>query len=392
MRKTSETKEIFIFLALHCLFEFYAGITGATFILFLYDQNLNTMETNLIVATSLIVTFLMEIPTGAVSDVLDYKITTVISGILLCMTNLFFLFGDGMTVCLIAQIFLGVACALESGTLDAWIISNTSKETAEYIFIRKNKYISIMMITAGLAGGMIADYKMKGIFAAGLLAAFLYTCIAAVWMKNVPEKRTSHIGSVADGMKKTITVSIRYCIYDKEIRNIILFNSMLAFGFSPVFVFWSPVLHSYDQVNYTLIGCAWILMRLLMLAGNLVVDHIGSDKDGRLVFVTVLCGGSILFLSFQTLFFTIFAGILVFEFLLGVIYPLRETVLNVRIKNENRATILSFNSMMVCIFHYCSMLIMGKIAEVYSIRTTWLISGIMLCGTAVWIMWKKYRK
>lgn len=211
-------------------------------------------------------------------------------------------------------------------------------------------------------------------------------------MKNVPEKRTSHIGSVADGMKKTITVSIRYCIYDKEIRNIILFNSMLAFCFSPVFVFWSPVLHSYDQVNYTLIGCAWILMRLLMLAGNLVVDHIGNDKDGRLVFVTALCGGSILFLSFQTLFFPIFAGILVFEFWLGVIYPLRETVLNVRIKNENRATILSFNSMMVCIFHYCSMFIMGKIAEVYSIRTTWLISGIMLCGTAAWIMWKKYRK
>lgn len=44
MRKTSETKEIFIFLVLHCLFEFYAGITGATFILFLYDQNLNTTD------------------------------------------------------------------------------------------------------------------------------------------------------------------------------------------------------------------------------------------------------------------------------------------------------------------------------------------------------------
>ncbi len=39
-----------IYLYLNCLFEFYAGITGATFILFLYSNHLDTMQTNTIVA------------------------------------------------------------------------------------------------------------------------------------------------------------------------------------------------------------------------------------------------------------------------------------------------------------------------------------------------------
>ena len=59
------------FLLLNCLFEFYAGITGATFVLFLYSKGLNTMEANLVVAMSLIVSFFMEIPTGALADSMD---------------------------------------------------------------------------------------------------------------------------------------------------------------------------------------------------------------------------------------------------------------------------------------------------------------------------------
>ena len=51
------------FLLLNCLFEFYAGITGATFVLFLYSR-LDAMETNFVVATSLIAVFLWRFRRG----------------------------------------------------------------------------------------------------------------------------------------------------------------------------------------------------------------------------------------------------------------------------------------------------------------------------------------
>lgn len=372
-----------IFLSLHCLFEFYAGITGATFILFLYDKNLDTMETNLIVATSLIVTFLMEIPAGALSDFLGYRKTTILSGILLCVTNVLFLTGNSLSIFFLAQIFLGLSCAFESGTLDAWVIKYTSRQESEQIFIKKNKYISTMMIAAGLAGGIVADWMMEGIFIAALAASILYTVIAAVFMEEEGgRQRERSMKNAADGLKRIISVSVRYCVKDRNIRRIILFNSVLVFCLSPVFVFWSPVLHGFERINYTLIGLAWIFMRFSMLAGNMLVERIRTRSVRTMSAASAVCGVSIIVLAFQNTFLLLFAGILVFEFLLGIIYPLRETVLNREIANENRATVLSFHSMVVCIFNYISMLVMGKLALAFSIRATWILSGAVLCMSA----------
>ena len=373
-----------VFLSLHCLFEFYAGITGATFILFLYNKNLDTMETNLIVATSLIITFLMEIPAGALSDFLGYRKTTILSGILLCVTNVLFLIGNSLGIFFLAQIVLGLSCAFESGTLDAWIIKYTSKKECEQIFVKKNKYISTMMIVAGLAGGIVADWMMEGIFLAALAASVLYTVTASVFMQEEEEIRMKErsMKNAADGLKRIISVSVRYCVKDRNIRRIILFNSVLVFCLSPVFVFWSPILHGFERINYTLIALAWIFMRFSMLAGNMLVERICTRSVRAMAAASVVCGVSIIVLAFQNTFLLIFAGILVFEFLLGIIYPLRETALNREIANENRATVLSFHSMVVCIFNYVSMIVMGKLALIFSIRATWILSGVVLCASA----------
>jgi len=90
------------FLLLNCLFEFYAGITGATFILFLYSKGLDAVETNFVVATSLIAVFFMEIPAGAMADQIGYVKTTALSGVLMAATNvLVFLWKwyDGISGC-----------------------------------------------------------------------------------------------------------------------------------------------------------------------------------------------------------------------------------------------------------------------------------------------------
>ena len=341
------------------------------------------METNLIVATSLIVTFLMEIPAGALSDFLGYRKTTILSGILLCVTNVLFLTGNSLSIFFLAQIFLGLSCAFESGTLDAWVIKYTSRQESEQIFIKKNKYISTMMIAAGLAGGIVADWMMEGIFIAALAASILYTVIAAVFMEEEGgRQRERSMKNAADGLKRIISVSVRYCVKDRNIRRIILFNSVLVFCLSPVFVFWSPVLHGFERINYTLIGLAWIFMRFSMLAGNMLVERIRTRSVRTMSAASAVCGVSIIVLAFQNTFLLLFAGILVFEFLLGIIYPLRETVLNREIANENRATVLSLHSMVVCIFNYISLLVMGKLALAFSIRATWILSGAVLCMSA----------
>lgn len=379
------------YLLLNCLFEFFAGITGATFVLFLYSKGLNPMETNLVVAMSLIVAFFMEIPTGALSDAIGYEKTTILSGILLAVTNMLFFFGETIAVFLVAQVSLGIACALESGTLDAWVIDNTSVKESRTVFIKKNQVVSVMMILTGLLGGIVADIYIEGIFLFSFAASLLYTGIAVLVMPNVEswgrKKEKRKISNMVSGVRTVIEESVNYCVRDRKIWTIILFNSILTFAFSPVFVFWSPVLYSFEQANYTVIGFAWVLMRGAMLVGNAILEKRKERSFFALAVFSTGCGASVLLLSFLSEFWILLSGILVFECFLGIIYPLKETVLNMGINHENRATILSFNSMIVSIFNYVSMLVMGKIATVFSIQMTWKISGIILIavGTAVCI-------
>lgn len=383
-----------IFLLLNCLFEFFAGITGATFVLFLYSKGLNPMEANLVVAMSLIVAFFMEIPTGALSDSIGYEKTTIFSGILLAVTNVLFFFGETIPVFIVAQISLGIACALESGTLDAWMIDNTSSKESETVFIKKNQVISTMMILSGLLGGIVADIYIEGIFLCSFVASVFYTGIAVFVMPKVKNsgrnKDKRKLSTLASGIRKVIKESVNYCVRDRKIWNVILFNSMLTFAFSPVFVFWSPVLYSFEQANYTVIGFAWVLMRGAMLVGNAILGKRKERSFFALAVFSTGCGASVLLLSFLSEFWMLLSGILVFECFLGIIYPLKETVLNMGIRHENRATILSFHSMIVSIFNYVSMLVMGKIATVFSIQMTWKISGIILIAVGMTVCIGKF--
>lgn len=393
-KRTNKVKRIYLYL--NCLFEFYAGITGATFILFLYSNNLDTMETNIIVAISLITAFLMEIPTGALADYLGYVKTTVLMGGLLCITNIIFLFGNTIPLFIVAQICLGIACAFESGTLDAWVIENTSSKDREYIFVKKNKSISVIMIVAGFLGGVAADFCLEGIFLLALIAALIFVLLSVFVMptvqRNVKKRKKYSIGDNINEMKKIVSESFRYCIKDKGVRNIILFNSILTFSFSPVFVFWSPVLYDFEYVNYTVIGIAWILMRVAMLIGNMVLEKWINTTFLTLSIVSVTCGLCIIGLAFLKQLWMLFTGILIFEFLLGLIYPLKETVLNVQIESTNRATILSFNSLVACLFNYVSMILMGKMATIFSIEMTWICSGIILVVISIIILVTNIRK
>lgn len=129
-----------------------------------------------------------------------------------------------------------------------------------------------------------------------------------------------------------------------------------------------------------------------MLVGNIVLEKWLHKSFLTLSAVSVACGLCIIGLAFFKKFWLLFLGILLFEFLLGLIYPLKETVLNVGIESENRATILSFNSLVASLFNYVSMILMGKLATIFTIEMTWICSGIALVIISTVILVPNIRK
>ena len=209
------------------------------------------METNFVVATSLIAVFLWRFRRGrwAGSDQLceNDSFERCFDGSYECTV----FFGNGMMAFLAAQICLGLP-ALLIRELDAWVIDHTSVSESKTVFLKKNKCLSIMMILSGLLGGVIADWFLEGIFLFALISSVCYIGISLAVMPKLEiistKKEKRSVSEAIAGIRLIIKDSVKYCMKDKKVWNIILFNSILAFAISPVFVFWSPMLHRFEHV------------------------------------------------------------------------------------------------------------------------------------------------
>ena len=366
-------KKTYVFFLMTCLFEFYLGMIGPIFVLYLYQIGFDAFKCNLLLATSLISQFVCEIPCGILSDYLGRKNIVILGGITLAISNLLFIISESFEIILLAQIISGISFAMYSGSLDSWISENIKKENIKKIFVKKNKYLSIMMILTGLCGSVIADINIKIVFASCIISELLFIYFAYKYIKNINIRNQIILNS-----RSIFYSSIHYIKNNKEIMNVFIYNFILIISISPIFVYWSPLLSQYStKTTMTFAGVIWIFMRLGLLLGNNIVQLLKKDSFQQLLIITFLCACILLIITTNNIIYLYIIALIVFEIVLGMINALKEARINYVIEN-NRATLLSMNSFFVTIGNYFSIFVYGIIANMTSIKFCIFLGGILL--------------
>lgn len=150
-----------------------------------------------------------------------------------------------------------------------------------------------------------------------------------------------------------------------------------------VFTFHT-VVYFYGQQYFSILGCNKIEISLIMLLGG-ISSCIGAItcekiidlfKDKTKYIASIFMGISIVFISGKSLIVSIlfFA---VMNYVNAILYPIQSTSLNKLIPSEQRATIISIDSMifslcMICMFPLC-----GLIADKFDLHITFLALGIV---------------
>jgi len=370
-----------LFYILHCLYRLTDGFVAATFILFMYSTGMDELKTNIVISVCLISTFMTEVPAGAFSDAFGRRKTLMTCGLLLTLGYTLFLLGSSIVIFLFAQVILGAAQAFMSGSLESWLLDyfDLSPDDVDQVYIRKNRYITILVLVSGFLGAVIGDWNIRLIFLVPIFASIAFTVLVFTLITDQPKPKaqpTSH----ANAIRLAATDGFML-LKSHGIRQVILYNAILTFSFASVFIFWQPVLYQYGE-HVFLLGVMWILMQISTYAGNHFVKKIyqGSQQRYQLLYGITGLLGIVLFIPIvHEGFYTVLIALLGFEFLYGSITPLKEASINtLSINGSNRATILSIESMCMSISYYVSILLMGWIASMLSKMATWYISGSML--------------
>jgi len=356
--------------------------------IFLLDAGLSNVEAFAANAFFTAGMVIFEIPTGVVADTRGRRFSFVLGTVTLLFATLLYLamwqLHAPMWGWAIASILLGLGFTFFSGATEAWLVdalhATGFQGHLDHVFGRAQAVGGVATLIGSVAGGVIAQVTNLGVpylVRAGMLG--LTMVIAMRFMHDIgftPQRDVSAVKAVRTVVRGSI---------DGGFRNPPVRWLMLAIPFTAgtgIYVFYAAqpyLLELYgDPTAYSIAGLAAAIFAGVQIAAGLMVPWVRRLFRRRTDALFV--GGIMISVLLALLGVTpslLLALVLLaaWSFVFAVTTPLRSAFLNGVIPSEQRATVLSFDSLMGSAGSVVAQPLLGRIADVSGYGASIVVSA-----------------
>jgi len=280
---------------------------------------------------------------------------------------------------------LGLGFTFFSGAVEAWLIDALHhvnyKGRVEAVFGKAQVVSGIAMLIGTLGGGLIAQFTSLGVpyLVRGgiLLALFVYAWVALRDIGFVPERTERAFKA----MRTLLTASIDNGLRIAPVRWLMLSAIIISsVGFYAFYALQPYLLQLYgDTTAYWVAGLAATLIALAQISGGLLASRIASlfaKRTTALALMTVASTALLIMLFFIHNFIIALSLIFVWGLIFAAVLPVRQSYLNGMIPSKQRATVLSFDSMMSNLGGIVIQPGLARIADISSYGASFLVGGI----------------
>ena len=356
--------------------------------IFLLDAGLSNAEAFAANAFFTVGMVVFEIPTGVIADTRGRQFSYVLGAATLIVSTLLYLVMWQVHAPLlgwaVASILLGLGFTFFSGATEAWLVDALAATGftghLEHVFGRAQSVGGAATLVGTVAGGLIAQITNLGvpyILRAAMLGVSLL--VALRFMRDIgfkPDREVRPMKAVRNVLRGSI---------DGGLRNPPVRWLMLAAPFTAgtgIYVFYAsqPYLLELfgDPHAYSVAGLAAALFAGAQIAAGLLVARLARAFPRRtdaLIGGSVLAIGLLVLLGLQPGFVVALVLLAVWSFVFAVVRPMRSAYLNGVIPSEQRATVLSFDSLMGSAGGVVAQPALGRVADVYGYATSYLVSA-----------------
>ena len=327
--------------------------------IFLLDAGLSNVEAFAANAFFTAGMVLFEIPTGVVADTRGRRFSYVLGAFTLFASTLLYLLMWQLRAPLwgwaIASILLGLGFTFFSGATEAWLVDALSatgfRGHLEHVFGRAQTVGGAAMLIGTVAGGAIAQVTNLGVpYIIRALMLGVTVLVALRYMRDIgftPAPRGDPIGAVRTVLRGSIDGGFR----NRPVRWLML-AAPFAAG-TGIYVFYASqpyLLQLYgDKTAYSIAGLAAAILAGVQIAAGLVVPWVRRlfrRRTDALLASSVLGIAVLAVLGLQPGFVAALVLLAVWAFVGALTMPMRQAYLNGVIPSEQRATVLSFDSLM----------------------------------------------
>lgn len=369
MEKMGFQKNIFLFYFI-TLFGGLAFIYDLVLVIYYQSFGLSFFQVSIVLILTSIFTLIFEIPSGAFADLYGRKKSLLIGSLAFFLSFLIILFSQNFINFILAGSILGISFAFNSGADSALIYDSLKKIGRKKDYLKIKARLSVIFLTTTLFSVFFGPYlysisKFIPIFLTGFFGLFAFMLTLFLYEpKPKSEKKPEtlikrHLTQMKQGFSYVLNhykiiwlvlFSVSFYLFCNLVGTFLEVPYLLDLGFT------------IKQVSF--VSIIALLMQIFISKNTEKIEKKLGENNSILIIV-LLTGISL----FLTMFFS--------SYLIGIILGLfwgtatfRELVvdnyLNKHLREENRATILSINSMVLASIAVLIFPLIGLLTDKYS--------------------------
>jgi MFS family permease len=356
--------------------------------IFLLDAGLSNLEAFAANAFFTAGMVLFEVPTGIVADTVGRRASYLLGTVTLAASTLLYVLlwqvGAPFWQWAAVSLFIGLGFTFFSGAVEAWLVDALTATgftgDMETVFGRGQIVSGAAMLVGSVAGGFVAAQTSLGVPFV-LRGAVLVLMFAVAWrlMHDVgftPEKG----GRPLAEMRKVASASIEFGWRRPAVKWLMVEALFVGgVGFYAFYALQPYLLELWgDPEAYQIAGLVAAIVAGAQILGGVVAPRIRrlfKRRTSALIVTATLSSLSLLLIGLVDDFYAVLGLIVVWGLLFSATLPIRQAYLNGLIPSRQRATILSFDSLMSSSGGVWAQPALGRAADVWGYAPSYAIGA-----------------
>jgi MFS family permease len=356
--------------------------------IFLLDAGLSNLEAFAANAFFTAGMVLFEVPTGIVADTIGRRMSYLLGTLTLSGSSLLYVMlwqiGAPFWEWAVVSLLLGLGFTFFSGAVEAWLVDALTATgftgELETVFGRGQIVTGAGMLTGSVAGGFIAQQASLGLpfVLRGLILIVMF--VAAFRLMHDVGFTPDKGGRPLAEMRKIASASIEYGWRVPAVKWLMV--EALFTGGVGIYGFYALqpyLLELYgDPTAYQIAGLAAAIVAGAQILGGVAAPRIRGLFHRRTSALIAMAGLSVVTLGLVGLvesFWAVIGFTVAWGLLFAATMPIRQTYLNGLIPSRQRATILSFDSMMSSTGGVWAQPVLGRAADAWGYAPSYVMAA-----------------
>lgn len=333
---------------------------------------------------------IFEVPTGVVADTKGRRMSFLLGSVTLLVSTLLYLLMWWIHAPFwgwaVASVLIGLGFTFFSGAVDAWLVDCLAyagySGNLESVFAKGQIAAGAAMLTGSVAGGFIAQATNLGvpyILRAVVLAATFVTAFFV--MKDLGFTPVQGTGALNE-TRRILRASIDNGLRNRPVRWLMLAAPLTSgVGIYAFYAMQPYLLQLYgNEKAFGIAGLAAAIIAGAQIVGGMAVPlvrRLFALRTNALIVVALTTAVGLAMIGIASSFVLAVAILVVWALTWAAGGPIRQAFINGEIPSGQRATVLSFDSLMGSAGGVVVQPALGRVADVQGYAASYVVAGLI---------------